>query len=129
MKKKKLAYWITTAFVGVALTGSGIANIVQPPEVVSMMAKLQIPLHLLSLIGMWKLLGVAAITTDKFPKLTEWAYAGLVFDLTGAAYLHAMIGDTPGIAPPLVILSLVIASYSLKDNRRDADSKNATLQA
>ncbi len=56
----------------------------------------------------------------KFPRLKEWAYAGIVIDLIGAAYSHIAYGDAVGdIVPPVVLLALAMGSYFL----RPADRK------
>jgi len=61
--------------------------------------------------------------------LKEWAYAGMLFDLTGAAASHAATGDPAGkIATPLIILGIVAASWALRPESRklgDASSKPA----
>ena len=42
-------------------------------------------LYFLTIIGVWKVLGAIAILVPGFPRLKEWAYAGIFFDVTGAA--------------------------------------------
>ncbi len=120
MNKKKLAYIIVTALFGLAILPGAVMDIVQPQMVVDIVKTLGLPMHLLTLIGVWKLLGVAALAAPKFRRLNEWAYAGFVFDLTGAAFLHGAVGDNAGIAPPLVLLAVLIASYKLRDAHRAA---------
>ena len=40
--------------------------------------------NFLTILGIWKLLGFVALVIPRFPRLKEWAYAGVLFDLTGA---------------------------------------------
>jgi len=48
----------------------------------------------------------------RFPRLKEWAYAGLIFDLVGAFYSHLSVGDGLGNWLFSIIgLVLVIGSY------------------
>ncbi|MFD1407335.1 DoxX family protein [Kroppenstedtia eburnea] len=42
---------------------------------------------------MAKLMGVIAILVPGFPRIKEWAYAGLTFDLAGATYTFIAIGS------------------------------------
>ena len=70
-------------------------------------------------LGAWKLLGALAVAVPAFPRLKEWAYAGMMFDLTGAAISRAVAGDgAAGVAPPLIIASLVVASWALRPHGR-----------
>ena len=68
---------------------------------------------------MCKVLGAIAIAAPKFPKLKEWAYAGMCFDLVGATYSHLANGDgADKFAPPIVVLIVVVASYLLRPDDR-----------
>jgi hypothetical protein len=44
------------------------------------------PLYFIPFIGVAKILGVAAMLIPGYPRVKEWAYAGLLFDLSGATY-------------------------------------------
>ena len=129
MQKPRVPYIIVTALFCLAILPGAVMDIVQPEMVVAIVEKLGLPLHLLTLIGVWKLLGVAALATPKYRRLNEWAYAGFFFDLTGAAFLHAAAGDTAGIAPPLVIGVLLVASYRLRDAMRAATASTSEAMA
>lgn len=109
--KKQTAYKVATGIAVLAVTPGAIGNIVQPEQLVEVAGLLGVPLALMTLVGIWKVCAIIAMVVPKFPMLTEWAYAGLFFDLTGAAFLHAAVADYGGIAPPLVVLALVAASY------------------
>lgn len=114
MDTKKIAHIALTALFVIAILPGAIMNIIQPQVVVEMAGVLGVPLALLTLLGVWKLLGVIALVAPRFERIKEWAYAGFFFDLTGAAYLHAAAGDFGGIAPPLVILTVLMGSYLLR---------------
>lgn len=118
MFNKRNLFIATTGLFCVAMTGSGIANFVHPPQVAESMAKMGLPLHLLTLIGTWKLLGVVALAVPGYARLKEWTYAGFFFDLTGAAYLHGAVGDWAGVPVPLVLLGFALASWRLRDGQR-----------
>jgi hypothetical protein len=94
-------------------------DLAHPPDLMAGMAHLGYPAYFMTILGTWKVLGALAILAPKFPRLKEWAYAGMVFDLTGAAASHAMSGDPAGkILTPLVILGFVVASYALRPKSR-----------
>lgn len=125
-RKRKLATAVTGLFALGMLPGA-VMNIAQPPLVLEMTTILGIPAALLTLVGIWKLLGIAALLAPGFPRLREWAYAGFFFDLTGAAYLHAVAGDTAGSVPSLVLVAGLVASYLLRRRAAEGDSTNPAL--
>jgi hypothetical protein len=129
MTKKKIATIAVTALFILAALPGAVMNLTQPPIVAEMMTKLGLPLHILTLMGVWKLCGMAALAQPKFPRLTEWAYAGFFFDLTGAAYLHAAAGDFAGMPPSLVILTLLIGSYLLRNSSEPASASEPRPRA
>src|SRR5882724_12983272 len=78
-------------------------------------AHLGYPVYFVSILGVWKVLGGVAVLAPRFPRLKEWAYAGIVLDLTGAAASHAAFGDPAAkIATPLLLSSIVTASSALR---------------
>ncbi|TPV93760.1 MAG: DoxX family protein [Myxococcales bacterium FL481] len=115
MRKTKIAYIVVTALFSAFMVFSGVMDIVQPEMVLEEVGKLGLPFYLLTLIGIWKLLGAVALARPKLRRINEWAYAGFAFDLTGAAYLHGASGDWAGVAPPLVFLGVLVASYVLRE--------------
>jgi len=114
MNKKKVAYIVVTALFCLAILPGAVMDILQPEMVVEVAEQLGLPLYVLTLIGGWKFLGVVGVLQQKSDRVKEWAYAGFFFDLTGAAFCHGAAGDTAGIAPPLVILVFLVASYVLR---------------
>ncbi len=118
MDRTRIAYIVATAFFCVAILPGGILDIAQPGFVVEAMELIDVPLHLITLIGIWKLFGILALAMPRFTRLNEWAYAGFFFDLTGAAYLHGAAGDTvQSVIVPLFFLVPLFASYALRGER------------
>lgn len=115
MKTRTLAYWITTGLLAFAFAGGGLFDLSGSPEVAAQMSHLGYPLYLATLLGAWKVLGALAILAPGMPRLKEWAYAGMVFDLTGAVVSHAAVGDAIGqLVPPVVLLGVLAASWALR---------------
>lgn len=121
MPKSNKAYLAVTALFCLAILPGAVMDIVQPAVAVDMMTRLGLPASLLTLIGIWKLMGVVALALPRFRRINEWAYAGFVFDLTGAAWLHAAGSDTmASIITPLVFLVPLTASYLLRNKASEA---------
>jgi uncharacterized membrane protein YphA (DoxX/SURF4 family) len=131
MKTKNIAYWATTGIVALAFAAGGVFDMSRAPDVVAGMAHLGYPAYFAMLLGAWKLLGALAILAPRLPRLKEWAYAGMLFDLTGAAVSHTAVGDPVGkVLTPLIILGFVIASWALRPQSRTvATSARATAPA
>ena len=123
-KAKTIGYWATTGLTAFAFLMGGVMDIRRGPELLEGMAHLGYPAYFLLVLGAWKVLGAVAVIAPRLPRLKEWAYAGIVFDLTGAALSHAASGDPAGkVMTPLVILAIAAASYALRpDSRKLASS-------
>lgn len=116
------------------MAASGVLYLVQSAQgggaVLDNFVRLGYPAVVPVLLGVAKVLGAVALVvggaTGRFPTLTEWAYAGFAFVLTGAAASHVAAGDgLAGVAPPLVFLALLAVSYALR-RQPDTDPSPAT---
>lgn len=111
-KRNRIIYWIFTAWLALGMTSTGIVQVMKMKEEVDMFAHLGYPEYLLTIIGVWKILGVVAVLIPKFQLLKEWAYAGFFFCMSGAIVSHMALGDPIGeVAPPLLLLVLTIISW------------------
>ena len=118
-KAKAIGYWVTTALVAFAIGSGGAAQLARMPQNVEGMTHLGYPAYLLTILGVWKVAGTVAILAPGFPRLKEWAYAGIFFDLTGAAASHAASGDVVWhIVAPSVLAVLTVASWALRPPSR-----------
>src|SRR5687768_8501803 len=86
MKKIKTAYWIVTGLFSAFMIFSAIPDALESPEAMKFVTGLGYPDYFVRFIGIAKILGVIGILVPGFPRVTEWAYAGLFFDLFGATY-------------------------------------------
>jgi uncharacterized membrane protein YphA (DoxX/SURF4 family) len=114
MKRVKLFYWIATGSMCTFMILGAIIDILKTPDAIQFMSKLGYPEYFIRFIGIMKVLGIIAILIPKFPKIKEWAYAGLAFDTFGATYSHIANGDgVDKFMPALIGLILVLTSYFL----------------
>ena len=125
MKTTKILYWIVTGLMAAFMLMASIPDVLVIPAAVDVFKHLGYPTYLLPFIGVAKILGVITILVPGFPRLKEWAYAGLVFDLIGALYSHISVGDPPSNwIFPIIGLLLVFGSYIFhrrKLNYQDSD--------
>ena len=119
MKIRPIAYWVTTALTAFVFLSGGTTDLARPDFLMEGMNKLGYPPYFVLILGVWKVLGGIVVLIPGTPRLKEWAYAGMVFDLTGAAASHAAVGDPAGkIVTPLIICGLVMASWALRPESR-----------
>lgn len=91
----------------------------QVPEVVQGVVALGFPAYFVVFLGVWKVLGSIAILVPRFPLIKEWAYAGIMFDLTGAAWASLATGAAWWhVAAPLAIAVPLVASWALRPEGR-----------
>ena len=111
-KRNKIIYWIFTVLLCFGMTASGISQILHLKEMNEIITHLGYPLYLMTLLGVWKLLGVIAILLPHFKLLKEWTYAGFFFLLTGALISHIVLGDSgKAILGPLFQIVFLILSW------------------
>jgi DoxX-like family len=115
----KTAYWTTTILIALALCSGGAAYLFRAEAPLRGMAELGYPAYFVTNLGVWKVLGALAIVAPGFPRLKEWAYAGIAFDLTGAALSHVAAGQplVRAIAP-LALLAIAAVSWALRPATR-----------
>jgi uncharacterized membrane protein YphA (DoxX/SURF4 family) len=118
-KRNKIMYWIATLWLALGMTSTGVVQLIKMKEEVVMMNHLGYPIYFLTLLGIWKILGVIAILIPKFPLLKEWAYAGFFFAMSGAIFSHFASGDEAlAFFGPILLLILTVVSWYLRPLER-----------
>src|SRR5689334_21859039 len=122
MNIKMIAYWTTTAALVFVMLSGALGELTLQWGTIETHTVLGYPLYLLNIIGIWKILGALAIAVPRLPRLKEWAYAGMFFNMTGAFISHALVGDYGVGAFHLIatgsIALLVVASWVLRPQSR-----------
>ena len=122
-KTRRIIYWIMTVLVAFPIGSGGIAQVMQyfasPHGVVPVLGY---PMYFFAILGFWKFFGALTILVPGFPRLKEWAYAGIFFDLTGAAASCAVSGGYGAygfhVIAPLIITGFMVASWVLRPPSR-----------
>jgi uncharacterized membrane protein YphA (DoxX/SURF4 family) len=122
-KAVSAAYWVCTVLTAFLFVSGGLAYAMAVPDVVEGVIQLGFPLYFIRLLGVWKVLGGLAILAPGFPRLKEWAYAGILFDLTGAAVASATLGASIGaewwhVPAPLLVAAIMAGSWALRPPSR-----------
>ena len=126
MTTKTGAYWVVTMLIGLETLVGGVTDLIHGktillagPPVADVVTHLGYPLYFLRIIGVWKVLGGIVLLVPGYPRLKEWAYAGIFFELSGAtaswlAYEHN-IGEA---VVPMILALLVLVSWALRPQHR-----------
>ncbi|SRR5260221_6848322 len=122
-KRDKIVYWISTLWLALGMTVTGAGQLIKMKAGsggLDMITHLGYPVYLVTILGVWKILGVTAVLGPKFPLLKEWAYAGFFFVMTGAIISHLVYGDdAKEFFGPILLLVLTAVSWYF----RPADRK------
>jgi len=122
-RTKKVIYWISTLWLALGMTSTGVVQLFKLKVDVDQIIHLGYPVYLLTILGIWKILGVMAVLVPKFPVLKEWAYAGFFFAMSGAAISHIVSGDRVSqIFPALLLLILTMVSWYFRPESRRTTS-------
>jgi hypothetical protein len=118
-KRNKIIYWIATIWLASGMLAGGIQQLLQLGGYVDILHHLGYPLYFMSIIGAWKILGVAAILIPGFTLLKEWTYAGFFYVMSGAVISHLVVGDgIKGTYPAATLLLLTVVSWYFRPANR-----------
>ena len=128
-KRNKIIYWIATLWLALGMLSTAAVQLLKQKAGsggLDSVTHLGYPVYILTILGVWKVLGVAAVLVPKYPLVKEWAYAGFFFMMTGAMFSHIASSDPVSeLFPALLLLVLTVASWYF----RPADRKiNSSVQ-
>jgi uncharacterized membrane protein YphA (DoxX/SURF4 family) len=121
-KRNKIIYWIATLWLSLGMLSTGIVQLIKMEAEVTMFTGLGYPPYLLTILGVWKILGVIAVLAPRFPLLKEWAYAGFFFTMSGALVSHFAVGDGAAeyFGPALLLVLTTLSWYFRPADRKVA---------
>ena len=129
-RRRLIAYWVTTAIIAAEFAVGGMMGALRLAPFIGVMEHLGYPAYFMTIIGVWYMLAGVALLASRFPRLKEWAYAGLVFNYTGAAASHLTVGDPAvTLVAPIIFTALVVASWALRPSARRASRAGARSNA
>ena len=119
---RKIIYWIATVWLALGMVSTAAGQLLKWNEgqgAMDSIHHLGYPVYLLTILGVWKILGTIAILIPGTPLIKEWAYAGFFFAMTGAIASHLAVGDgITAIIPALLLLVLAVVSWYFRPEGR-----------
>jgi len=123
MTARHSVYWTATTLTALSFLSGGAAYLLGLDAPRRGVVELGYPAYVLTLLGILKVLGGLAILAPGLPRLKEWAYAGISFDLIGAAFSQAASGHPADkVIAPLVMLAIALLSWALRPRSRTLES-------
>lgn len=119
-KRNKIIYWIATIWLALGMLSTGIVQLLKIKDEVTKITQLGYPVYILTILGIWKILGVVVVLLPKMPVVKEWAYAGFFFAMTGAVVSHFVSGSPAGelFGSALLIVLTVLSWYFRPESRK-----------
>jgi uncharacterized membrane protein YphA (DoxX/SURF4 family) len=118
-RNRTIAYWITTVVLATECVVGGVMGALRLPPFIGIIGHLGYPAYFMTILGIWYVLAGVALLAPRFPRLKEWAYAGLLFNYTGAAASHLAVGDGAAtLIAPIIFTGLVVISWFLRPSTR-----------
>ena len=117
-KRDKIIYYISTGLLTLMMLGSSSMYVFNHDMIAETFMKLGFPTYIIYPLAFLKVSGLAVLWLNKWPKLTQWAYAGFTFNFLLAAGAHIGIWDGEAFGA-FMALSLLAISY-ISHTRREA---------
>jgi hypothetical protein len=81
---RRVIYITSTAILVLEILAGAFMDLAHFPLVVQDVRSIGYPTYVLYIVGVWKILAVGALLWRRLPRLREWAYAGVFFEMSGA---------------------------------------------
>ena len=129
LKPRSIGYWATTGLVALAMLSSGGMKLGGAEQLEANMIHLGYPTYLMTILGFWMVAAGIVLVLPGLGRIKEWAYAGIVFAMSGAFVSHLFLGDAFGDTfPSVVLIALAVASYVLRPSSRRLEAAVSAAQ-
>jgi hypothetical protein len=116
---RTVAYWTATAVLATECFVGAVMGALQLQPFKGIATHLGYPLYFMTILGVCYVSAGVVLLAPRLPRLKEWAYAGLIFNYTGAAASHIWVGDDiKTLVGPLIFVALTAASWALRPQAR-----------
>lgn len=113
------AYWLTTVVVVGECAVGGALDLLKAPPFYPVMIELGYPSYLAVIMGAAKVIAAVILAAPRLPRLKEWAYAGVMINMIGAAASHvAMHQGVSTLLAPTMFAALALLSWAWRPPAR-----------
>jgi hypothetical protein len=97
----------------------GAADVLRLDPFFPLLTQLGYPAYLATILGTAKILAGLVVAAPRLPRLKEWAYAGILINMLGAAASYLATGGAAAdYIPPLTFAALALTSWALRPPER-----------
>lgn len=119
-RKVWIAMRVLTVLVALIWIGFSGEWFTRSAEVVGTMKRIGLPLYMTVVIGLTHLLGGIGLLIPNRPKLTQWVFAGLTYDLILATISHLASHDPfTDALHPIVLIIILGVLFALRSRTGD----------
>ena len=119
MRPRFDVYWLTTTVVVAECAVGGALDLLRAPPFYPVMLSLGYPAYLATIMGVAKLIAAVILAAPGLRRLKEWAYAGVLINMVGAAASHiAMRQSATALIAPLMFAVLALVSWGWRPPAR-----------
>lgn len=116
-------YWAATIIIVAESLVGGVMDILRLAPFYPALHSLGYPAYFSTMLGVAKVAAGIVILAPRLPRLKEWAYAGISFNMAAAVASHVAVRDGVGnLVAPLMFLVLILASWALRPADRRLSS-------
>lgn len=117
---RTIAYWAITGIVGGESVLGGGTDLLRAAPFYPAMLALGYPSYLATILGVAKILAAVVLIAPGLPRLKEWAYAGILINMVGAAgsYVATHQSTAGNLIPPTMFAGLALGSWALRPPTR-----------
>jgi hypothetical protein len=111
-----VAYWVFTLVVVYENLAGFVWWVAKLPLAPELVTALGYPLYFLDILAPWQLAAALVLIAPGLPIAKEWAYAGALFNYSGAIASHLFAGKGPVVVVVAAVVYLVctVASWALR---------------
>jgi hypothetical protein len=117
--RQSIAYWAITAIVVSECVIGGLTDLFRLAPFYPALIGLGYPSYLATILGIAKILAATVLLMPGLPRLKEWAYAGIVINMVGAAASYVGAHQSAvNVVAPAVFAGLALGSWALRPPQR-----------
>jgi hypothetical protein len=121
------SYWIATALLSLLYLTSALLYLTKGPQVRKAVNELGYPAYLVPVLIIVKLFAVTAILSRVSVRLSDLAYAGMLYHLLLAVLAHLGARNVKAALPAALGLALLAASFLTQNAARETPSPYASV--
>lgn len=112
---RPVVYWVSTGAIAAEALAGGVLDLVRYGPYLRTLTDLGYPAYLATIMGVAKVASGVVVLAPGLPRLKEWAYAGILVNMLGAAASQLLGAHSAAAAlPPLLLGAVAVTSWATR---------------